>query len=138
MDGHMDIDVGNIPLLAVLKPRDRERVLRSARVERYAPGQFVVAEGDPATRLYVVVSGTARVERSGAGTVGGLRAGDFFGELALIEEHGRTASVIADTDLTCLLIAAWDFNALLERHPQIAVPMLKAIIARLHAREHHP
>jgi CRP-like cAMP-binding protein len=127
----------NIPLLAGLKPRDREAVLRSAREQRYAPGEVVVAEGDPATRLYVVVSGSARVERADVGQVGRLQPGDFFGELALIEEHGRTASVVAETELTCLLIPAWEFKALLEEHPQMALPMMKAMIARLHRREHH-
>jgi CRP-like cAMP-binding protein len=126
-----------IPLLAVLKPRDREQVLRTAREQTYAPGDVVVSEGDPATRLYLISSGTARVEVSGAGAVGTLKAGDFFGELALIEEHGRTATVIAETPLTCLLISAWEFRASLEEHPEMAIPMLKAIIARLHRREHH-
>ncbi len=134
----MDRDLAaSVPLLAVLKPREREAVLRSAREQHYGPGDVVVAEGDPATRLYVVVSGTARVERADTGTVGRLQAGDFFGELALIEEHGRTASVVAETDLTCLLIPAWEFKALLEEHPQMALPMMKAMIARLHRREHH-
>lgn len=126
-----------IPLLAVLKPRDREQVLRTAREQTYAPGDVVVSEGDPATRLYLISSGTARVEVSSAGTVGTLKAGDFFGELALIEEHGRTATVIAETPLTCLLISAWEFRASLEEHPEMAIPMLKAIIARLHRQEHH-
>ncbi len=126
-----------IPLLAVLKPRDREQVLRSAREQTYAPGEVVVREGDPATRLYLISSGTARVEVGSSGAVGKLKAGDFFGELALIEEHGRTATVVAETELTCLLISAWEFHASLEEHPEMAVPMLKAIIARLHRQEHH-
>jgi CRP-like cAMP-binding protein len=126
-----------IPLLAVLKPREREQVLRTAREQTYAAGEVVVNEGDPATRLYLISSGTARVEVASAGKVGTLKAGDFFGELALIEEHGRTATVIAETELTCILISAWEFKASLEEHPEMAIPMLKAIIARLHAREHH-
>lgn len=126
-----------IPLLAVLKPREREQVLRTAREQTYAPGEVVVREGDPATRLYLISSGTARVEVGDHGQVGTLKAGDFFGELALIEEHGRTATVIAETELTCLLISAWEFRASLEEHPEMAIPMLKAIIARLHRQEHH-
>jgi CRP-like cAMP-binding protein len=126
-----------IPLLAVLKPREREQVLRTAREQTYAPGEVVVNEGDPATRLYLISSGMARVEVASAGKVGTLKAGDFFGELALIEEHGRTATVIAETELTCILISAWEFKASLEEHPEMAIPMLKAIIARLHNREHH-
>ena len=126
-----------IPLLAVLKPRDREQVLRTAREQSYAPGDVVVSEGDPATRLFLISAGTARVEVANAGRVGMLQAGDFFGELALIEEHGRTATVIAETELTCLLISAWEFKASLEEHPEMAIPMLRAIIGRLHNREHH-
>jgi CRP/FNR family transcriptional regulator, cyclic AMP receptor protein len=126
-----------IPLLAVLKPREREQVLRTAREQTYAPEDVVVNEGDPATRLYLISSGRARVEVGSMGRVGELKEGDFFGELALIEEHGRTATVIAETELTCLLISAWEFKASLEEHPEMAIPMLHAIIARLHRREHH-
>ena len=72
--------------------------------------------------------------------MGGHERGEVASALALqglIEEHGRTATVVADSDLTCLLIPAWEFRASLEAHPEMAVPMLYAIIARLHAREHH-
>jgi CRP-like cAMP-binding protein len=126
----------SIPLLAVLDRRALEQVLRTAREQRYAPGDVVVAEGDPATRLFVIVEGTASVEQGGQ-TVGTLGAGEFFGELALIEEHGRTATIRAETDLTCLVITAWEFRASLEEHPQMAIPMLNTIISRLHRREHH-
>ena len=127
----------SIPLLAVLDRRALEQVLRTAREQTYAPGDVVVGEGDPATRLFLIVDGTASVEQQTQGTVGKLEAGEFFGELALIEEHGRTATVRAETDLTCLVIPAWEFRAQLEEHPKMAIPMLEAIIARLHRREHH-
>ena len=133
MDSHA---AESIPLLAALKPRAREQVLRTAREQHYQPGDVVVAEGDPATRLYLIAAGRARVEQGGQ-VVGKLDTGEFFGELALIEEHGRTASVIAETEMTCLLIPAWEFRASLEEYPEMAVPMLHAIIGRLHRREHH-
>jgi CRP-like cAMP-binding protein len=125
-----------IPLLAVLDRRAREQVLRTAREQSYAPGDVVVAEGDPATRLFVIVDGTASVEQGGQ-AVGTMGPGEFFGELALIEEHGRTATIRAETNLTCLVITAWEFRASLEEHPKMAIPMLTAIISRLHRREHH-
>jgi CRP-like cAMP-binding protein len=127
----------SIPLLAVLDRRSLQQVLRTAREQSYAPGDVVVGEGDPATRLFLIVEGTASVEQASQGPVGKLGAGEFFGELALIEEHGRTATVRAETDLTCLVIPAWEFRASLEEHPQMAIPMLNAIIGRLHRREHH-
>lgn len=126
----------SIPLLAALKPRAREQVLRTAREQSYQAGDVLVAEGDPATRLFLIASGTARVEQGGR-QVGKLDTGEFFGELALIEEHGRTATVVAETEMTCLLIPAWEFRASLEEYPEMAIPMLHAIIARLHRREHH-
>jgi CRP/FNR family cyclic AMP-dependent transcriptional regulator len=126
----------SIPLLAVLDRRALAQVLRTAREQSYAAGDAVVTEGDPATRLFVVVDGTASVEQGGQ-TVGTIESGEFFGELALIEEHGRSATVRAETDLTCLVITAWEFRASLEEHPQMAIPMLNLIIRRLHRREHH-
>jgi CRP-like cAMP-binding protein len=131
-----DEHLASIPLLAVLNKRAREQVLRTAREAHYAAGQTVVREGDPATLLYLIVSGHAGVEEGGR-TVGRMGPGEFFGELALIEEHGRTATVVAEDDLDCLLISAWEFKASLEEHPQMAIPMLNAIIARLHRSEHH-
>jgi CRP-like cAMP-binding protein len=125
-----------IPLLAVLDRRALGQVLRTAREQQYAPGDVVVAEGDPATRLFVIVDGTTSVEQGGQ-SVGTMGPGEFFGELALIEEHGRTATIRAETDLTCLVITAWEFRASLEEHPQMAIPMLNTIIRRLHRREHH-
>ena len=129
--------VASIPLLAVLDRRALDRVLRSAREQTYSPGETVVKEGDPATRLFVIVEGTATVEQATQGTVGKMEAGDFFGELALIEEHGRTATVRAETELTCLIIPAWEFRASLDEHPEMAVPMLTTLISRIHRREHH-
>jgi CRP/FNR family transcriptional regulator, cyclic AMP receptor protein len=131
-----EIDHGRIPLLAVLKPRDREKVLRHAKQRTYAPDDTVVREGAPALNLFIIASGRARIERDGVGVVGRLQAGDFFGELGLIEEHGRTATVVAEDELTCILLPAWEFRSLLKEHPEMAVPMLHAMIDRMHRREH--
>ncbi len=69
--------------------------------------------------------------------IGQVSGGDFFGELALIEEHARTASVIAAEETECLLFPAWEFTALLEEHPELAVQIMKVLIGRQHRREHH-
>ncbi len=130
-------DPDTIPLLAPLGARDRAAVLKFAKQRTYAAGEVVVREGDPALHLYIVTSGHARVERAGQGPVGRIGPGDFFGELALIEEHGRTATVVAEDELRCYLMPMWEFRSLLEEHPKMAIPMLHAKIARLHGRERH-
>lgn len=133
-----DPDPARIPLLAVLSAKDRARVVRYAKHRTYGPGDIVVREGDPALNLFLVVDGHARVEREGVGPVGTLGPGQFFGELGLIEQHGRTATVIAEDELTCYLLPAWEFRSLLKDHPEMAIPMLEALIARIHGREHQP
>lgn len=135
MDSHSQVP---IPLLSVLSPKDRAKVLAYAKRQTYQAGDVVVREGDPGMHLFFVTAGHARVEQAGPGWVGRLEPGDFFGELALIEEHGRTATVTAEDDLTCMLIPAWEFRALLKEHPELAFELLHALIGRLHRREHHP
>jgi CRP/FNR family transcriptional regulator len=130
------VDPVGIPLLAVLSQKDRAQVLRNATKRTYAAGDVVVQEGDHSLNLYIVAAGHARVEREGRGQVGRMGPGDFFGELGLIEEHERTATVVAEDDLTCILLPAWEFRSLLKEHPVMAVPMLHALIARIHGIDH--
>jgi CRP/FNR family transcriptional regulator, cyclic AMP receptor protein len=128
--------LATVPLLAGLENRIRRRLADIGKRRTYEAGETIVREGSTGTALYIVLSGLARVERGGEG-LGQLRAGDFFGELALIEEHPRSATVVAEQETECLLFPAWEFTALLEEHPEIAVPIMRALIARLHRREHH-
>jgi CRP-like cAMP-binding protein len=132
-----DSDPARIPLLAALKEKDRDRIVANARRHTFASGDTIVHEGDEAVYFFIIADGRARVEREGQSQVGRLGPGDFFGELALIEEHARTATVIAEDEVTCYLIPAWEFRSLLTEHPEMAVPLLKALIARLHGGEHH-
>lgn len=132
----LDQQLASVPLLAGLDGRIRRRLAETGKRRTYAPDDEIVREGSTGTALYVVLSGEARVERGGE-RIGAVKAGDFFGELALIEEHPRSASVIADTEVECLLFPAWEFTALLEEHPAIAVPIMRVLIQRLHKREHH-
>lgn len=128
--------LASVPLLANLDERVRRRLAETGKRRTYEPGETVVKEGSTGTALYIVLRGRARVEQGGA-TLASLVPGDFFGELALIEEHPRSASVIAEEEFECLLFPAWEFTALLDEHPEIAVPIMRELIRRLHRREHH-
>lgn len=128
--------LASVPLLAGLEDRVRRRLAEVGKRRSYDAGETIVREGSTGTALYIVLSGKARVEREGE-ALGTLAAGDFFGELALIEEHPRSATVVASEPTECLLFPAWEFTALLNEHPEVAVPIMRALIARLHRREHH-
>jgi CRP/FNR family cyclic AMP-dependent transcriptional regulator len=130
------IDADRIPVLAALKPKDREKVLWSARQRTYAPGEVVIREGDSALNLFLIASGRARVEQHGK-ALHGLGPGEFFGELGVLEEHARTATVVAEDQLTCVLLPAWEFRSLLHEFPEMALPMLFSLIGRLHGLSPH-
>lgn len=133
--GAMD-PAGSIPvaLLEGLPDKVRDRVINDARRRTYFPGEVVVREGHGALNLFIIAAGHARIEKAGVGVVGRFGPGDFFGEFALLGETDRTATVIAEDELICHLIPAWEFKALLREHPVIALPMLDRLIARLHGR----
>ena len=132
----LEEQLASVPLLAGLDARVRRRLADVGKQRTYAAEETIVREGSTGTALYIVLSGLARVERAGE-VIGQVSGGDFFGELALIEEHPRSASVVAVEETECLLYTAWEFSALLDEHPEIAVPIMRELIARLHRREEH-
>jgi CRP/FNR family cyclic AMP-dependent transcriptional regulator len=128
------------PLLADLDEKIIKRLAEQGVRRVYAPGEWIIQQDDPASALYVILRGRARAVKDGEEdrTPTELYAGDFFGELALIEDHPRTASVKAVEETECILFVAWEFTALLKEHPVMAVPIMNALIKRLHRREHKP
>jgi len=132
----LEQQLASVPLLAGIESRVRRRLAEIGKRRTYAADETIVKEGSTGTALYIVLSGRARVEQGGQ-PIGEVGAGDFFGELALIEEHPRSATVVAGEQTDCLLFPAWEFTALLEEHPEVAVPIMRALIQRLHRSEHH-
>lgn len=128
--------LATVPLLSGLESRVHKRLADIGKRRTYQPEEVIVREGTTATALYIILSGRARVERDGA-KVAEIGGGDFFGELALIEEHPRTATVVATEPTDCLLFPAWEFTSLLGEHPEIAVPIMRELIARSHRAEQH-
>jgi CRP-like cAMP-binding protein len=132
--------LSRVPLLRSLDTTTLRGLAATGKLRRYRAGETIVKEDDPGIALYIIVGGRVQVAR-GSGNpqaLGELRAGDFFGELAIIEEHARTATVTAVEDTECLLLKSWEFRSLLKEHPSIAIPIMDALIARLHRAEHRP
>jgi CRP-like cAMP-binding protein len=132
--------LARVPLLRSLDATTLRGLAATGKLRGYRAGETIVKEDDPGIALYIIVSGKVQVAR-GSGNpqqLGELRAGDFFGELAIIEEHARTATVTAVEDTECLLLKSWEFRSLLKEHPSIAIPIMDALIARLHRAEHRP
>jgi CRP-like cAMP-binding protein len=108
-----------VPMLGVLPDKLLERLARMAKVVSTPGGQAVFHEGDGGDRFHVIESGTADVTIRG-GFVRTLAAGDSFGEIALLRDVARTATVTATTDLVTRAIERHHFLAAVTGHGDAA------------------
>ena len=124
-----------IPLFEDLSSGELERLARSFKERRFSPGDTVAAEGAGGVGFFVIGEGTATVDVRGEQR-GKLGPGDYFGEIALIDDQARrTATITADSDLTCYGITSWEFRPLVETNAQIAWKLLQVMAKRLRESE---
>jgi CRP-like cAMP-binding protein len=121
-----------IPLFAGLDRRELKAVADSLRERVFDAGEVVVAEGATGVGFFVIEAGSARVEVGGR-QVRTLGAGDHFGEIALIADSPRTATITAETELRCFGMTAWDFRATVEANPSLAWALLQTLARQLAA-----
>jgi CRP/FNR family transcriptional regulator, cyclic AMP receptor protein len=119
-----------VPLFSDLERGELETLSRSFKERRFSAGDIVTAEGTGGVGFFVIGEGEAAV------TVGGderaaLKSGDHFGEVALIDEGARTATITAKTDLVCYGLTAWEFKPLVESNGVIAWKLLQTLARRL-------
>jgi len=104
---------------------------RAAEID-FEPGHHIVQQGQVGTGLYLVISGRVRVMR-GSEVLAELGPGEVFGELGVLDQEPRLASVVAEEPTRCLGIASWDFIDLLETDPHLALGLLRVLARRLRA-----
>ena len=124
-----------IPLFEGLSRNDLQRIARSFKERRFSAGGTVAAEGAGGVGFFVIGEGTASVDVHGDQR-GQLGPGDYFGEIALIDEKARrTATITATSDLTCYGLTAWEFRPLVESNAEIAWKLLQVMAKRLRESE---
>ena len=126
--------IARVPLFAGLEKRDLQRIANSFKERRYKAGDTIASEGHGGAGFFVVGDGTAKVDVGGR-QVATLGPGDYFGEIALIDEGARTATIVADTDMTCYGMTFWEFRPVVEADGRIAWKLLQALAAKLRASE---
>lgn len=124
----------NVPLFAGCDDRDLERLADRFQERTFSEGEEVVTEGSTGTSFFVISEGDATV------SVGGevrdeLGRGDYFGEIALVDEGVRSASVTAKTDLKSYFLTPWEFRPFVEEHPQVAWTLLQNLARRLRSAQ---
>jgi CRP/FNR family transcriptional regulator len=108
-----------VPLFAGLDDKELREIAKSMRERRFTAGDTVTQEGAGGVGFFVVEEGEAEVNVSGT-SKGSVGPGDYFGEIALINESPRTATLTARTDMVCYGMTPWDFRPLVESNSTIA------------------
>lgn len=126
-----------VPLFAGLTPQQLRRVAEVGRVRLFRAGTAIVRLGEPGDTFYVILDGHALVVRA-TGRPLKLHTGDFFGELALIENAPRSADVIATSDVTALAIGHAAFKKLLRSEAAFTHAILKTVVGRLRNDQRAP
>jgi len=128
--------LANVPLFRACSKQDLRRIARLADYDTCTAGDVLVREGRRGNELYVIVSGEADVTRDGD-TVATLKAGDYFGELAVLQPAPRTATVTATTDIEMLTVTSRELTILLADVPLFARKLLNGMAGRIQEADSH-
>lgn len=125
-----------VPLFAELPPQDLTRVAAVAGERTYADGDTIAAEGEPGEELHVVVAGEVRVLRAGPDPSGETELarrvpGDVVGEMALITQEPRMASLVASGDVRTLQVGRRAFEGIMRERPDTAIAVIRVLSQRL-------
>ena len=122
--------LANIDVFRGFSQRDLARVADMAKEIDFGPGVPMTQEGEAGGRFFVVVEGEADVIVDGE-TVNTLGPGDSFGEISLLDERPRAATVLARTPVRTVSLASWNFRPLLIEHPTMAWAVLLEMCERI-------
>jgi CRP-like cAMP-binding protein len=119
-----------VRLFADLDRREVEEIAREFKPRSFPQGEVIIREGTGGAAFYVIESGEVTV------TIGGdfratLGPGDYFGEIALLDEGARIASVTATTDLITYGLTLWEFKPLVEQNGVVAWKLLQTLAREL-------
>jgi CRP/FNR family transcriptional regulator, cyclic AMP receptor protein len=126
--------LARLPLFARVPKRHLRKIADLARFAEYADGDVVIQAGEPGDAFYLILSGRAKV----LGRSRSLRAGDYFGEMALLDGEPRSTTVMAASELQTMKLPRRPFLKVLEQEPRIAVAMLTELSGRVRRLEKRP
>ena len=122
--------LSRVPLFEELDAAELQALAGSMHKATVPAGATVTVEGGPGDGFFVIESGEAEVTIEGRPRAT-MRAGDYFGEIALLLGSPRTATVTAASDLRCYALTPWDFRTLVEGSPSIAWKVMQSMATRL-------
>src|SRR5579872_5215215 len=128
--------LARVDLFIGLDKKDIQVLAKSCQERKYSAGSTLMSQGDTGVGLYVIISGTVRITQANnpdraeeeLGTTG---PGSVLGEMALLDDLPRSATVTAIDDVTALLLPVWEFRTTVRSHPEIALKLLAVLSRRL-------
>lgn len=130
----------NVALFEGLSDAHLRELAALGRVSTFPAGDEIIAQGDELAEeedgIYIILDGTVEVRRDATDAddgrhIASLGPTEFFGEMALLDGHPRSASVFATTDVLCLMLSRWDFQRQLRAYPEMAMRVLAVLSGRI-------
>jgi CRP/FNR family transcriptional regulator, cyclic AMP receptor protein len=126
--------LGRIPLFSACTKGDLRRIASLADEVDVSEGTVLTRQGDPGQECFVIVDGRARATMRGRRSVS-MGPGDFFGEMSLLDQGPRSATVTADTDMELLVLTSRGFWSLIRDVPVVAPRIMRVLAGRLREAE---
>lgn len=134
--------LAHVDLFSGLDKKELRLIGNSCQERKFAAGSVLMQQGDTGAGLFVITGGKVKITQAvhpdrAEEELGTASAGDVLGEMALLDDLPRSATVTAVEDVTALLLPIWDFRTSLRSNPDIAVKLLAALSHRLRKAESH-
>ena len=122
--------IRKVPLFSGCSKKELERISMIADEIDFRSGKTLIKEGTAGREFFVLADGTAEISRNGK-RIATAGPGEFFGEMALLTDQPRNATVTTTSDVDALVITAASFRTLVESNPLIALKVMRAVADRL-------
>ena len=126
--------LGNVRLFSTCNKRELARIASLVEEVDAPEGKVIVRQGEPGRECFVIAEGKARATMRGKGSAL-LGPGSFFGEMSLLDQGPRSATVTAETDMHLLVLGSREFSSLVNEVPTVAVRMMRGLAERLRSAE---
>jgi len=128
------VEIKQAKLFQGLPDSELRSIEKQLKVVKHPAGHDIVVRGEGGVGFMIITDGTVTVNTA-SGRKRKLGPGDSFGEMALLDQEGRSATVKADTDVTLATIPEWNFKPFLHEHPEVAYRLLQTLSRRIRQAE---
>ena len=128
------VELKEAKLFEGLPDSELRSIEKQMKTVKHPSGHEIVLKGENGVGFMIITDGTVLV-RTVQGRVRKLGPGDSFGEMALLDQEGRSATITAESDVTMATIPEWNFKPFLKEHPEVAYRLLQTLSRRVRQAE---